>query len=532
MPAFSPVPGHSGPAPLQEYAQLALRVERLEQENIHLRQVQAEQRVELNIFRDLMAKMPANVPQGAVAAAVATPSPADSVTTFLQHIRAEESLVPDEDLGTDHVRQALDFPNIVYWQEHAWKKAKKVKKGKTTVGDVIGKRGKSRIANGENVNHPYLEDVNGEPIDGHRLRRISEFTRQFIRCLKQAERFAPSWKEVDVAAREVWFTAVRKKYPIFQLCECNWKAEYWMAGHYYDAKRKRNSDAHDATTESITLDSAPYTMESTPCGDSDPARIDRDLPTAPAGKAGDSTSSLLVVKRPLTPTAVVPPLGPPLPPKRPRLSINTDVKTQSAPSDAPDVPVSVPPANSHSESSGSSSSQTSGRARSALRISDSLVHTVQPSEPLAACSPSVLSPPERPASSAAGIAAPTPTASSTGELAEPESMPIPVGDMPPAPAASTPETELVKATPQVAAEPSKSAAKKPYKKSGGGAPPKPWPPSASETQPKWLYALEWLQGHPGGSREAFEHHYTKELSANDKRKLSRQFAKTAKVSST
>ncbi|KAI0364296.1 hypothetical protein BV20DRAFT_1057332 [Pilatotrama ljubarskyi] len=243
--------------------------------------------------------MPMNAPQLGPPAQLSPllSSPTDAVADFLKHIRTEESLLQGEQPGEDCV---------AYWQEHTWTAVKKARKGKTAVGDVIGQRDKTRIANGENVSHPYLEDVNGKPIDGHQLKRIGEFTRAFIRCLKQTGRFPQSWKEVDVAAREVWFTAVRKKFPVFQICEFNWKAEHWMGRHYYDAKRKRNSDSGDKDDGGVTLNSAPYTMESTPCpGNLDSARIDAGLPSfaAPSASSGStSASSAFTLKRPPTPT--------------------------------------------------------------------------------------------------------------------------------------------------------------------------------------------------------------------------------------
>ncbi|KAI0364297.1 hypothetical protein BV20DRAFT_974620 [Pilatotrama ljubarskyi] len=96
-----------------------------------------------------------------------------------------------------------------------------------------------------------------------------------------------------------------------------------------------------------------------------------------------------------------------------------------------------------------------------------------------------------------------------------------------APAASTTSSaENAEDVPTVA---ELSPTVKSCKKAAGALSSKPWPPPDSETQPKWIYARKWLEEHPEGTRSAFEHHYTKELSTSEKRKLSRQYAKAAKV---
>ncbi|CDO77866.1 hypothetical protein BN946_scf184612.g3 [Trametes cinnabarina] len=489
QPTFSPasVPSGSISVPGSEYVQLALRVERLEQENVHL--------------RDLLAKMPMSGPQGTPAqVSPSLSSPTDPVADFLKHIHTEESLLPGEQPGEDCV---------AYWQAHTWAAVKRARKGKTAVGDVIGQRGKTRIAKGENVSHPYLEDVNGKPIDGHQLKRMGEFTRAFIWCLKQTGRFPQSWKEVDVAAREVWFTAVRKKFPVFQICEFNWKAEHWMGKHYYDAKRKCNSPSGDKDNGGVTLDSAPYTMESTPCPNNlDTACVNGDVPfsAVPSGSGSTSASSALTLKQPPTPTDTSTMC--PLPQKRPRLSINMNVPQQLDSEAAVLVPTSrlpsPPDLPAFHPVPGPSLYKGKERAHNtSFRISDSLVHATQPAEPSTINVPPPVSPLGESISGTITTVATTPL-STDGDQTTRDA----------APAASTSSAEKAEDVPTVA---ELSPNVKACKKTATALSSKPWPPPDSETQPKWIYARMWLKEHPEGSRSAFEHHYTKELSTSEKR---------------
>ncbi|KAI0349174.1 hypothetical protein OH77DRAFT_1525874 [Trametes cingulata] len=522
MPAFTPPSSQpvSSVAGLAEYTQLALRVERLlEQENIHLRHVQAEQRAELNILRDVISKAPAE-PQASVPAQEATPS-AD-VAEFLQHIRAEQSLLPHEQPGEDHIQ---------YWQQHSWKAKKNAKKGKTTIGQVHGKRGKSRIAKGENVKHPYLEQVNGEPVDGHYLMRIGSFTRHFINSLKQSGRLAPSWKEVDMPARELWFAAARKKFPIFQLCEFNWKADSWMSHQYYEATRSKRK-AKPEVQERASLDDARTNIERVALGVLDVERIalgvldvehftlgvldvecralsiiDVDRHTLGIVHIGSQTLNHHTLR-----LIAINCIGPHKPPNHPQpqrvittlaiaavaaLSFATCWRVHTAHSSAVDRSRIL-----FTEATTAPPSTTTGPTS---RVSDR------------AGAP--LSPPS-------GPNAPTATATAPGTAAC-TNVAVPHSET----AALAAQCEPDKDTPP-ATEATGSAGSKPRKKMQGPQSTKPWPPSETETQPKWICARNWLKLHPEGTRAAFEQHYAKELTTNEKRKFSRQLSKPAKTTNS
>ena len=87
------------------------------------------------------------------------------------------------------------------------------------------RRGQGRSRAGINVSMRFLQDKDGNIIDGHRAREIRIHARAiFVGFAMQGKQFT-SWGDADAASRKVFYTEMRTRFEEFQFCDLDWKAE-------------------------------------------------------------------------------------------------------------------------------------------------------------------------------------------------------------------------------------------------------------------------------------------------------------------
>ncbi|CDO78077.1 hypothetical protein BN946_scf185020.g3 [Trametes cinnabarina] len=154
---------------------------------------------------------------------------------YVKVSKPDRALLPDECLGEDRIRRFSDFPKVAFWTEHKWYKWFKGAGGSAQVGQPAGLLGKATQENSRR--RRFLEDINGDQLESSYVHRMCEFCRSFANTMEQRG-FTPStWRDVDLHVAELFYDAMRKKFPEVQLCEGNWKAEHLMSQVYYDWKR-------------------------------------------------------------------------------------------------------------------------------------------------------------------------------------------------------------------------------------------------------------------------------------------------------
>jgi hypothetical protein len=131
------------------------------------------------------------------------------------------------------VLQAADYPKVRFWTKQSW--TNHVKNTKNTF-DFRQKgqpeRGKSRAAQGENVTMQYIEDQDGNAVDGHRAAKIREVARSIWAQLASAGKAPKSWKQADITAAEHYRRELRRNFPELGFCELDWKADQIAIEHY------------------------------------------------------------------------------------------------------------------------------------------------------------------------------------------------------------------------------------------------------------------------------------------------------------
>jgi hypothetical protein len=141
----------------------------------------------------------------------------------------------------DSVRE--DYPLVKYWHRHEWTTAENSQVA------MIGGPGKARASQGENVTLRFVEDENGNIIDGFRATAIRKFSREIWLGLGNIGKAPKTWGKVDAKVAAEYRTEMGRKFPELQLCEGSWKADLvatlnypsWYSNNFDKESMKRTS---------------------------------------------------------------------------------------------------------------------------------------------------------------------------------------------------------------------------------------------------------------------------------------------------
>jgi hypothetical protein len=118
--------------------------------------------------------------------------------------------------STTYSRQ--DYPLIKYWYKVSLKTEKK---GTSDVGS--GARGGTRLANGENVMHFYIENVDGTPVDGSVVTAMREDARSIWESFSRRDIAPRKWGKATMEVRDEYVRVMETKWPMLRYCENHWK---------------------------------------------------------------------------------------------------------------------------------------------------------------------------------------------------------------------------------------------------------------------------------------------------------------------
>ena len=86
-------------------------------------------------------------------------------------------------------------------------------------------RGQGRSRAGINVSMCYIQNKDGQVIDGHRAREIRIHARAvFVGFAMKGTQFA-SWGDADAASRKTFYREMSTRFEELQYCDLDWKAE-------------------------------------------------------------------------------------------------------------------------------------------------------------------------------------------------------------------------------------------------------------------------------------------------------------------
>jgi hypothetical protein len=123
-----------------------------------------------------------------------------------------------------------DYPAVKYWYKHDWLSHLKNNTDSADVGMAI--RGKSLTAKGINKTVKYIEDMEGNSVDGYRVTDIRSHARGIWVNFQIAGRAPSSWGKADAGAASYYRREMRLKFFEFALCDNDWKADLLATESY------------------------------------------------------------------------------------------------------------------------------------------------------------------------------------------------------------------------------------------------------------------------------------------------------------
>jgi hypothetical protein len=136
----------------------------------------------------------------------------------------QETLLPALSALPEAERE--NFSAVKYWSRHEWSASEDLQVAS------IGAPGKARAAQGENVSMKFVEDENGNVIDGYRASSIRKLARSLWAGLSKAGKAPKSWGKVDAQTSSQFQIEMCRKFPELRLCEGNWKVDLIATMNY------------------------------------------------------------------------------------------------------------------------------------------------------------------------------------------------------------------------------------------------------------------------------------------------------------
>jgi hypothetical protein len=158
----------------------------------------------------------------------------------------------------DVVAQKDDYPNVKFWARQDWNEAKQ------DIGTHRqGERGRSRAAQGVNVAMRYIEDENGQVIDGHRASAIRKLARSIWIALANTGKAPAKWSQADIVVAQSYRREMRHHFPELRLCENDWKVDL-IASDNYPSWYSHNNSANKCLVKQEKADGDDISSPSSP----------------------------------------------------------------------------------------------------------------------------------------------------------------------------------------------------------------------------------------------------------------------------
>lgn len=135
---------------------------------------------------------------------------------------------PERYQGLTRQNAATRFPFIKFWTPKQFSDWEKEQVSTSDILEVDNdekkpQRGNARAKQGENVAYKYVEEEDGQIVDGH----VAEAIRRLMQTILNGmvTHLPMKWRQVGNIDREYIFNEIYKAYPYLLLCHDDWKAE-------------------------------------------------------------------------------------------------------------------------------------------------------------------------------------------------------------------------------------------------------------------------------------------------------------------
>ena len=154
-----------------------------------------------------------------------------------------------------------DFPLVSFWYKRDWIAFQKDNKGLSNPNRRASERGRVRASQGENVKMLFVEDEEGNPIDGHKATEIRRIARSIWVEFAKNGKAPKTWCKADISTAQEYNNEMRRFFPELRLCEFDWKAEQiaienYPSWHQNYFKDKDKAPKNEAVDVSLNVDSS------------------------------------------------------------------------------------------------------------------------------------------------------------------------------------------------------------------------------------------------------------------------------------
>lgn len=154
-----------------------------------------------------------------------TPNPTAANLVHMSLAKSEDLSIP---LSMVPAAEREHYPLVKFWYRHEWNTAEI-----NQVANIgAGAQGKARAAQGENVTLKFIEDENGNIIDGFRATAMRKFARELWAGLNGVGKAPKTWGKVDAAVAAQYRNEMERKFSELRLCDNSWKADFIATLNY------------------------------------------------------------------------------------------------------------------------------------------------------------------------------------------------------------------------------------------------------------------------------------------------------------
>jgi len=138
-------------------------------------------------------------------------------------VKSEDLSIPLSGLPT---AECEDYHSVKFWYRHEWNAAENNQVAH------IGAHGKTWAAQGENVTLKFIEDENGDVVDGYKASKMCRFARELWARLNTIGKAPKTWGKVDAAVAAQYRNEMERRFSELHLCDNHWKADFIATLNY------------------------------------------------------------------------------------------------------------------------------------------------------------------------------------------------------------------------------------------------------------------------------------------------------------
>ena len=133
------------------------------------------------------------------------------------------------------VNQRMDrsrYPKVKYWFKEDWTNTDSDETDATIMNEMEGTRGPGRVSQGINVTARFVEDPEGNILNGWRVTDMRNLAQQIFHQLLRCNAAPVQWRRVSRDSLLYYLSEMYSSFPELRLCDSHWKANRLASRQY------------------------------------------------------------------------------------------------------------------------------------------------------------------------------------------------------------------------------------------------------------------------------------------------------------